>query len=111
MQAFEDRVYESRGIREASWISLGRCHPNQLHATRGCAPRSLKIRLKGFVCAFGVHRQQLNAGGEMVLTSRSHASSVPPKLDPQLLHVGQIGASASGREDAIVKRDVGVEGT
>jgi hypothetical protein len=58
-----------------------------------------------------VHRQQLNADGEMVLTFRSHASSVPPTLDPQLLHVGQIGASASGRKDSIVKGDVGVEGT
>jgi hypothetical protein len=28
MQAFEDRLYESRGIREAGWISLGRYHPN-----------------------------------------------------------------------------------
>ena len=56
------------------------------------------------------HRQQLNADGEMVLTFRSHASSVPPKLDPQLLHVGQIGASASRREDAKIKGDIGVEG-
>src|ERR1700730_13208055 len=35
-QAFENRVYESRGIREASWISLSRCHPNQLHASLAC---------------------------------------------------------------------------
>jgi hypothetical protein len=64
MQAFEDRLYESRGIREASWISLGRCPPNQVHATRGCAPPEFEDPLKGLVCAFGVHRQQLNAGGE-----------------------------------------------
>ena len=38
-------------------------------------------------------------------------SSVSSKLDPELLHVGQVGASASRREDAIVKRDIGVEGT
>jgi hypothetical protein len=31
-QALEDRLYESRGIREAGWISLSRCHPNRVQA-------------------------------------------------------------------------------
>jgi hypothetical protein len=31
-QALEDRLYDSRGIREAGWISLSRCHPNRVQA-------------------------------------------------------------------------------
>src|SRR5262245_42613417 len=36
-------------------------------------------------------------------------SSRARKLDPQLLHVREISAPASGREDAIVERDVSVD--
>src|SRR5262249_9052665 len=36
-------------------------------------------------------------------------SSRACKLDPQLFHVGEISAPASGREDAIVERDVSVD--
>src|SRR5262245_56739535 len=36
-------------------------------------------------------------------------SSRTRKLDPQLFHVGEISAPASGREDAIVERDVSVD--
>src|SRR5262249_35176041 len=36
-------------------------------------------------------------------------SSRARKLDPQLFHVGEISAPASGREDAIVERDVSVD--
>ena len=28
-QALQDRLYESHGVREASWISLSGCHPNR----------------------------------------------------------------------------------
>src|SRR5262249_52242343 len=31
-QALQDRLYESHGVREASWISLTRCHPNRVQA-------------------------------------------------------------------------------
>src|SRR5262249_42594521 len=30
--ALQDRLYESHGVREASWISLSGCHPNRVQA-------------------------------------------------------------------------------
>jgi hypothetical protein len=29
-QALQHRLYESHGVREASWISLSGCHPNRV---------------------------------------------------------------------------------
>src|SRR5215468_81616 len=31
-QALQHRLYESHGVREASWISLSGCHPNRVQA-------------------------------------------------------------------------------
>jgi hypothetical protein len=36
-QALQDRLYESHGVREASWISLSGCHPNRVQPNE---PRS-----------------------------------------------------------------------
>src|SRR5262249_13555580 len=38
-QALQHRLYESHGVREASWISLSGCHPN-----RGCRPMQKRRR-------------------------------------------------------------------
>ena len=42
-QALQDRLYESHGVREASWISLSGCHPNRVQATAAGASRRLTL--------------------------------------------------------------------
>src|SRR5262245_58122823 len=39
-QALEDRLYEPHGVREASWISSSRCHPNRVQAITNIAVRA-----------------------------------------------------------------------
>src|SRR5262245_2964369 len=46
---------------------------------------------------------------DMSFVPAERRSSRARKLDPQLFHVGEISAPASGREDAIVERDVSVD--
>ena len=42
-QALQHRLYESHGVREASWISLSGCHPNRVQANRCGACLSLRL--------------------------------------------------------------------
>src|SRR5262245_2485541 len=46
---------------------------------------------------------------DMSFVPGERRSSRARKLDPQLFHVGEISAPASGREDPIVERDVSVD--
>src|SRR5215813_6331976 len=55
-QALQDRLYESHGVREASWISLSGCHPNRVQASLRKHPIELEVQplsrivLRWFVC-------------------------------------------------------------
>jgi hypothetical protein len=49
-QALEDRLYESRGIREASWISLSGCHPNRVQARVPRRTASARQQSHGVPC-------------------------------------------------------------
>ena len=55
-QALQHRLYESHGVREASWISLSGCHPNRVQASLRKHPIELEVQplsrivLRWFVC-------------------------------------------------------------
>src|SRR5262249_2215258 len=79
-QALQDRLYESHGVREASWISLSGCHPNRVQATKCC------VAAKSTRCATsGLHAVKQTKSYS--ITSSTRARSVGSMLMPSALAV------------------------